>query len=45
LGSADSIQEIEIRWPSGIRQVLTDQKSNSILTITEPAEIPGKMSR
>ena len=25
LGSATSIREIEIRWPSGIRQVLRDQ--------------------
>ena len=32
LGSADSIREIEIRWPSGIRQVLTNQKADAILT-------------
>jgi hypothetical protein len=38
LGSADSIREIEIRWPSGIRQVLTNQKADAILTVTEPVE-------
>jgi hypothetical protein len=42
LDSADSIREIDIRWPSGIRQVLTNQKADAILTITEPAENPGK---
>jgi hypothetical protein len=36
LGSADSIREIDIRWPSGIRQVLTNQKVDAILTVTEP---------
>jgi hypothetical protein len=38
LGSADSIREIEIRWPSGIRQVLTNQKADAILTVIEPVE-------
>jgi hypothetical protein len=38
LGIADSIREIEIRWPSGIRQVLTNQKADAILTVTEPVE-------
>lgn len=41
LGTANSIHEIEIRWPSGIRQILhnqklDDQKVDRILTITEP---------
>jgi len=36
LGSADSIREIEIRWPSGIRQILQGQTTDRILTITEP---------
>jgi hypothetical protein len=36
LGTADSIREIEIRWPSGIRQILRDQKPDRILTISEP---------
>jgi hypothetical protein len=36
LGTADSIREIDIRWPSGIRQILRDQKPDQIVTITEP---------
>ncbi len=38
LGSAYFIREIDIRWPSGIRQVLKDQKADRILTITEPVD-------
>jgi hypothetical protein len=36
LGGATSIREIEIRWPSGIRQVLRDQTTDRIVTVTEP---------
>jgi len=36
LGNADAIREIEIRWPSGIRQILKDQKADRIITIIEP---------
>ena len=35
LGAARRIAEIEIRWPSGIRQVLTDVPADRILTIEE----------
>lgn len=35
LGSASSIERIEIRWPSGIRQQLSDLKTDRILTIRE----------
>jgi enediyne biosynthesis protein E4 len=35
LGTADAIRDIEIRWPSGIRQILKDQKPDRIVTITE----------
>ncbi len=38
LGSADTIRQIEIRWPSGIHQVLANQKPDRILTITEPVK-------
>jgi hypothetical protein len=38
LGTADAIREIEIRWPSGIRQILRDQKPDRIVTITEPVK-------
>jgi hypothetical protein len=36
LGTSDSIREIDIRWPSGIRQILHDQKPDRIIAITEP---------
>ena len=36
LGSATLIRRIEIAWPSGARQVLTDVAVNRILTIEEP---------
>ncbi len=35
LATAESVREIDIRWPSGIRQALHDQKADQILTITE----------
>jgi len=38
LGSADSIREIDVRWPSGIHQVLTNQKTDAMLTVTEPVQ-------
>lgn len=36
LGTAHAIREIEIHWPSGIRQVLRDQTTDHQVTITEP---------
>ncbi|HEV8601075.1 MAG TPA: FG-GAP-like repeat-containing protein, partial [Patescibacteria group bacterium] len=36
LGVSSSTQKIEIRWPSGIIQTLTDVKVNQKLTVTEP---------
>lgn len=33
---ADSIREIEIRWPSGIHQTISHQKADQIVTVTEP---------
>ncbi|HEY1987549.1 MAG TPA: CRTAC1 family protein [Terracidiphilus sp.] len=41
LGAATAIQRIEIKWPSGIQQVMTDQKADQQLTIDEPAESNG----
>ena len=38
LGTAASIREIEIRWPSGIRQIIKDAKADQIVKITEPAK-------
>ena len=36
LGAAKVIRRIEVLWPSGARQVLTDVAVNRILTIEEP---------
>jgi hypothetical protein len=38
LGAADSIREVEIRWPSGIRQLVKDQRADTIVTLTEPVK-------
>ncbi|HUN62132.1 MAG TPA: CRTAC1 family protein [Candidatus Sulfotelmatobacter sp.] len=35
LGKNDKVKEIDIRWPSGIRQVLKDVPGDQILTVTE----------
>ncbi len=36
LGSAATIDRIDIQWPSGAKQVLTNQPVNRVLKITEP---------
>jgi hypothetical protein len=36
LGKNRAIKELEIRWPSGIKQVLHDVKADQILTVEEP---------
>jgi len=36
LGSSSLIRELEIRWPSGIRQLLHDIAPDRILVVTEP---------
>lgn len=38
LGANAKVKEIEIRWPSGVKQVLHDVTANQILTIEEPAK-------
>jgi hypothetical protein len=38
LGAADSVREIEIRWPSGIRQILRNVKADQMLKISESAK-------
>jgi hypothetical protein len=35
LGDAAIIDQIELRWPSGIRQVLKNVKADQVLTVTE----------
>ena len=36
LGASRAIREIEIRWPSGVRQVLHDVQADRLLTVEEP---------
>jgi hypothetical protein len=38
LGSNKAIREIDIRWPSGIRQAINEPAIDRILTIQEPAK-------
>jgi enediyne biosynthesis protein E4 len=38
LGQNSKIKEIEIRWPSGIKQVLNDVPADQILTVEESAK-------
>jgi len=37
LGKAQQAGRIEIHWPSGIQQVLTNVRTNQVLQVTEPA--------
>ena len=36
LGGCRTVREIEIRWPSGMRQVLRDVPADRVLTVEEP---------
>jgi hypothetical protein len=40
LGPESSVARVEIRWPSGVRQVLSDVKADQILTVTEANSQP-----
>jgi len=40
LGKNGVVQEIQVRWPSGIVQILKDVRANQILQIDEPSESP-----
>ena len=40
LGAEQEIRSIEIRWPSGILQRLTDVEIDQVLTVTEPDVAP-----
>jgi hypothetical protein len=41
LGNDRRIRTIEIRWPSGVVQTLTNQQPNRILVVSEPAPTAG----
>jgi hypothetical protein len=36
LGEAAAVQQLDILWPSGLRQTLTGVKANQVLTVKEP---------
>ena len=38
LGDVDEIEEIEILWPSGRTQILSDIETNQVLEIEEPSD-------
>ena len=38
LGSADLIDTLQVRWPSGATQLLTDIPADQVLALQEPAE-------
>src|SRR5579864_5566126 len=42
LGKDATVQKIDIRWPSGIRQTLNNVPADQILKIEEPPEHPAK---
>ena len=35
MGASDTAKEIEILWPSGVKQILTNVKADRVLTVTE----------
>jgi enediyne biosynthesis protein E4 len=40
LGKSAMVSRVEIRWPSGTKQILSDLKADQILTVTEPGASP-----
>jgi hypothetical protein len=38
LGANAAAKEIQITWPSGIRQVLRDVAADRVVTVTEPGD-------
>ena len=41
-GQRKELDQIEIRWPSGIRQVLRNVKTNQVLQVREPGPAQGR---
>lgn len=41
LGGQEKVDEVKIRWPSGVTQVLKDVPAGQVLTLTEPSTGPG----
>jgi hypothetical protein len=42
LGAAQTLREIEIRWPSGVRQLLQNVAADRIIEVVEPATDKGE---
>jgi hypothetical protein len=42
LGDAKKVDRLEVDWPSGAKQVLTNCSANQLLTVQEPAKKPAK---
>lgn len=40
LGANRRVQRLEVRWPSGLTQVLTDLPADQVLRVTEPSVAP-----
>ena len=38
LGEATSVDEVRVRWPSGIVQILRDAPADQVLFVSEPTE-------
>ena len=38
LGASARVKELEVRWPSGIRQVLRDVQADRIVIVEEPKQ-------
>jgi hypothetical protein len=45
LGTLKEVERIDIRWPSGIRQTLSNVKTNQVLEVREPAAVQGVPAR
>ena len=41
LGPESSIQKLEVRWPSGVRQTLTDLAADQVIQVEEPTAAAG----
>ena len=42
MGPSKQVDQLEIRWPSGVRQLLRNVKTNQILQVREPAASQGE---
>jgi enediyne biosynthesis protein E4 len=38
LGTATQADTVELQWPSGIKQTLSNVKADQVLSVTEPAQ-------